>query len=96
MFRELQRREWEEREAALMQQQEEEQQRRTARRNAVKELSGLTEVGGAVAALWSEGCISKTCANAVLNQMSMGNPVCLLVHASLSSSPANAVTHRSA
>jgi hypothetical protein len=44
--RELQRREWEEREAALIQQQEEEQQRKTAHRNAVKELSGLTQVGG--------------------------------------------------
>jgi hypothetical protein len=44
--RELQRREWEQREAALMQQQEEEQQRKTAHRNAVKELSGLTQVSG--------------------------------------------------
>uniref|UniRef100_A0A383VA82 Uncharacterized protein n=1 Tax=Tetradesmus obliquus TaxID=3088 RepID=A0A383VA82_TETOB len=51
MARELQRREWEEREAALMQQQEEEQQRRTARRNAVKELSGLTEAGREAAAV---------------------------------------------
>lgn len=51
MARELQRREWEEREAALMQQQEEEQQRRTAHRNAVKELSGLTQAGREAAAV---------------------------------------------
>eukprot|EP00879_Flechtneria_rotunda_P004695 GHRR01004959.1.p1 GENE.GHRR01004959.1~~GHRR01004959.1.p1 ORF type:complete len:282 (+),score=121.16 GHRR01004959.1:1188-2033(+) len=45
MERELQRREWEQREAALMQQVEEEQQRRAAHRTAVKELSGQTQAG---------------------------------------------------
>lgn len=42
--RERDRRDWEQREAVLLQQQEEEQARRTAHRNAVKELSGLTQV----------------------------------------------------
>lgn len=42
--RERERRDWEQREVALMQQEEEEQARRAAHRNAVKELSGLTQV----------------------------------------------------
>lgn len=42
--RERERRQWEEQESTLLKQEEEKQQRRAARQNAVRELSGQTQV----------------------------------------------------